>query len=280
MAAGIAPSQPKAHKALGQHWLVDKRYLRRIVEAADIGPEDTVVEVGAGSGLLTELLADVVPRLIAVEVDPRLAEKLQRRFTGQHRVTVLAADVLALPLGQILATAGAGPPYVVMGNLPFFIGTAIVRRFLKAALSPRWLIVTLQAEVAENVCAGLGRMSFLSVEAQYYAEPRLLFSIPGRAFRPPPKVQAAVVRLDVRPRPAVVVDDGEGFFRLVQAGFAAPRKQLANSLALGLRAAPIEIKKLLVAADIDHRRRPETLSLGEWSALYRAHGQAILASGE
>ncbi len=280
MAADGVPLSLRPRKALGQHWLVDRRYLRRIVEAADIDPRDTVVEVGAGSGLLTGPLAAIAPRLIAVEVDARLAAALRRRFAGRPQVKVLATDVLGLSPGQLLAAGGAGPPYVVMGNLPFFIGTAIVRHFLQAALPPRWLMVTLQAEVAQNICAAPGRMTFLSVEVQYYAQPRLLFYIPSRAFRPAPKVRAAMVRLDVRPEPAVVGDYGQEFFGLVQAGFAAPRKQLANSLALGLGITPDEARRLLAAATIDHRRRPQTLTLDEWAALYRAHRQGALAPGQ
>ena len=267
-------------KARGQHWLVDGRYLRRIVEAADVGTDDTVVEVGAGSGLLTERLVAVSPRLIAVEVDARLAARLQQRFAALPQVTVVAADILAVKPVDLLARGRAGPPYVVVGNLPFYIGTAIVRHFLQAEPPPRWLMVTLQAEVAENVCALPGRMSFLSVEVQYYAQGRPLFRIPARAFRPSPKVTAAVVRLDVRPQPAVAVDDSQAFFRFVQAGFAAPRKHLRNTLALGLRTRPAEAEALLVAATIDPQRRPQTLGLEEWASLYRAYRQSAMGSGQ
>jgi 16S rRNA (adenine1518-N6/adenine1519-N6)-dimethyltransferase len=234
-----------------------------------------VIEVGAGSGLLTERLPSVARRLIAVEVDDRLARQLQQRFAGRPNLTVVAADVLAVPPAELLALGGGRPPYVVMGNLPFFIGTAILRHFLQGQPPPRWLLVTLQAEVAEKLSAEPGQMSFLSVEAQYYARPRLLFHVPARAFRPPPKVRAAVVRLDVRSRPAVAVDDRQAFFRLVQAGFAAPRKQLRNSLALGLRIPPAEAEGLLAAADVESSRRPQTLSLAEWAALYRAYRLAV-----
>lgn len=264
---------PHPRKALGQHWLVDRRILSHIVAAAEIRPDDTVVEVGAGSGLLTEPLAAASPRLIAVEVDHELAARLRQQLAGRPQVTVVAADVLALAPAELLARAGAGSPYVVMGNLPFYIGTAIVRHFLRAQPPPRWLLVTLQAEVAESICAGPGRMSLLSIEFQYYAQPRLLFYIPARAFRPPPKVRAAVVRLDVRQRPPVEVVDSEGFLRLVQAGFAAPRKQIRNSLALGLRLPLDQAERLLAVAAIQRSRRPQTLALDEWAALYEAYRQ-------
>ncbi|MFQ5880589.1 MAG: 16S rRNA (adenine(1518)-N(6)/adenine(1519)-N(6))-dimethyltransferase RsmA [Dehalococcoidia bacterium] len=263
--------RPRPRKALGQHWLVDRRALRRIVAAADIGADDTVIEVGAGTGLLSERLADAAPRLIAVEVDRELAARLERQFAGRSNVTVVAADVLQVAAAELLAQGRARPPYIVMGNLPFFIGTVVVRHFLRAQPPPRCLVVTLQAEVAETMCAAPGRMGFLSVEVQYHARAKLLFYIPPRAFRPPPKVRAAVVQLDLQLQPAVEVDDRDAFFRLVQAGFAAPRKHLRNSLAIGLDMAAPEAGRLLQAAAIEARRRPQTLALQEWAALYRVY---------
>ncbi len=182
----VTGSRGRRRKALGQHWLVDRRVLRRIARAANFTPDDTVIEVGAGSGLLTELLAQRAGRLIAVEVDPELAASLRQRFGGRENVSVVAADVLSVAPEEFLAEGGGGLPYVVVGNLPYFIGSAIVRHFLTAAVQPRWLVVTLQAEVARNMAAGPGEMSYLSVEMQYYAEPRVLFEIAPSAFRPPP----------------------------------------------------------------------------------------------
>ena len=126
-------------------------------------------------------------RLIAIEVDPDLAAALRERFHGRDNVSVLESDVLALAPEEILSQGGGRLPYVVAGNLPYSIGSAIVRHFLAASAQPRWLLVTLQSEVARNMAAGPGRMSFLSVETQYYAQPRALFDIPPGAFRPPPK---------------------------------------------------------------------------------------------
>jgi 16S rRNA (adenine1518-N6/adenine1519-N6)-dimethyltransferase len=127
-----------------------------------------------------------------------------------------------------------------------------------------------QAEVAESMAAEPGLMSLLSVATQFYARPRVLFYVPPRAFRPPPKVRSAVIQLDVRPQPAVAVDDREAFFHLVRAGFAAPRKQLRNALALGLSLQPAAAEALLAAAAIDPQRRAQTLSIDEWARLYEA----------
>lgn len=271
-------SRLRPRKALGQHWLVDRRALAKIVAAAELTGEDTVIEVGAGSGLLTEAIAARAGHVIAVEVDGRLAHYLEERFAQRANVTIVCADVLSLSPEELLAQGGATPPYLVMGNLPFFIASAVIRRFLAARSPPQRLIVTVQAEVAQNIAARPGQMTFLSVLMQYYAQPRILFYIPPRSFRPPPKVRSAVVRLEVRPRPAVAVDDREAFFRLVQAGFAAPRKHLRNSLALGLGLPSAAAEHLLAAASIEPTRRPQTLSLEEWANLYLAYRQGVMAS--
>ena len=270
----VTGSRRGRRKALGQHRLVDRRVLRRIARAADFTPDDTVIEVGAGSGLLTELLARGASRLIAVEVDPELAAGLRERFHGRENVSILEADILSLAPEEVLARGGGRLPYVVAGNLPYSIGSPIVRHFLTARAQPRWLLVTLQAEVARNVAAGPGGMTYLSVEMQYYAQPRLLFEIPASAFRPPPKVRSAVLRLDTREGTAVEVDDREAFFALVRAGFAAPRKQLRNALAIGLACSASAVETMLAEAGVEPTRRAQTLTLEEWRALYRAYRQA------
>lgn len=260
----------RAKKWLGQHWLVDRKILRRIADAAEIAPGETVVEVGPGRGALTELLAERASRLIAVEVDRELAETLREKYSGAANVTVVEGDVLELPVEELLNGGDGGMPYVVVGNLPYFIGTAIVRKFLTSRLRPERLIVMLQAEVAERMTAQPGEMSYLAVETQLYAEARLLFRIPAKAFRPPPKVQSAVVRLDVRDSPDVEVDSQAAFLEVVQAGFAAPRKRLRNSLAVGLRVEPLEAAELLADAGVDGDQRPAMLSLEQWRDVYFA----------
>ena len=274
----VTESRGRRRKALGQHRLVDRRVLRRIARAADFSDEDTVIEVGAGSGLLTELLAQRASRLIAVEVDAELTAGLRERFRGRDNVSVVEADVLSISPEEVLTRGGGRLPYVVAGNLPYFIGSAILRHFLTVRAQPRWLLVTLQAEVARNIAAGPGKMSYLSVEMQYYAQPRLLFEIPAAAFRPPPKVRSAVLRLDTRQGTAVEVDDREAFFRLVQAGFAAPRKQLRNALSIGLERGAAEVEALLDVAGVEPIRRAQTLTLEEWRALYRAYRGTMIGT--
>jgi len=264
----VAPRRPR--KRLGQHFLTDRRILQRILAAARLSPSDTVVEVGAGRGILTESLAQAAGRVIAVEIDEALCEQMRLRLAPYPNVAIVCGDILALPPEELLTHAGATPPYVVVANLPYYIASAVLRRFLEAQTPPRQLIVMVQAEVAESMSAEPGRMGLLSVATQFYAQARILFFVPPRAFRPPPKVRSAVVRLDVRSQPAVAIDDREAFFRLVRAGFAAPRKQLRNVLVLGLGLEPTAAEALLAEAAIDAQRRAQTLSMEEWARLYEA----------
>jgi 16S rRNA (adenine1518-N6/adenine1519-N6)-dimethyltransferase len=262
-----------ARKSLSQHWLTEGALSR--IAAAEFTEADTVVEVGPGTGLLTDRLAQRAARLIAVEVDMRLAEALRQRFAGKPHVTILEADVLETGVDAILSAGGGGLPYVVVGNLPYFIGTAIVRKFIRDRLPPRWVIATLQAEVAANMSAQPGQMSYLSVETQVFAEARVLFRIPPRAFTPAPKVESAVIRLDIHDSPDVEVDDMDGFLALARAGFAAPRKRLRNSLAIGLRVEPGEAEAVIARAGLDPSRRPAELSLPDWRALYFARRASL-----
>ena len=260
----------RPRKALGQHWLSDRKALRRIAEAGEIGDDDTVIEIGAGTGLLTEELAKRAEKLIAVEVDEELAKRLRHRFSDGSNVSILQADVLTTPIEEMLIRGNGGVPYVVVGNLPYFIGTAIVRRFLQAMIPPRRMVVTLQAEVAESVTALPGRMRALSVQVQMLASARILFYLPSKAFTPPPKIRSAVVRLDVHDAPEVEVDDRDSFLNLVHAGFAAPRKRLRNSLAIGLGVEPDESSRILAGADLDPTQRPAQVTLAGWRDLYFA----------
>jgi 16S rRNA (adenine1518-N6/adenine1519-N6)-dimethyltransferase len=268
----------RTKKSLGQHWLVDRRVLRRIADAADSTDADTVVEIGCGTGLLTELLAERASRLIGVEVDEELVEGLRARFAEARNVAIVNADVMSITPEELLEAGGGSAPYVVVGNLPYNIGTAVVSRFLQAERPPRWLVVTLQEEVAESMAAQAGKMSYLAVITQALAEARVLFRIPPRAFRPPPKVRSAVIRLDVRDEPLAPRTEINAFSELLHAGFAAPRKRVRNSLAIGLRVEAAEAEALLARAGIDATVRPAEIGVDGWLALHRACAAAPAGS--
>ena len=251
-----------SRKALGQHFLTDRRVLSRILEAADVSLEDTVVEVGPGRGFLTRELVKLVRRVVAVEIDETLAGGLATKLDNPPNLEVLTADARTADLD-------VEGPYKVVANLPYYAANPIVRRFLEMKRQPARLVVMVQKEVALSMTASPGRMTVLSVAVQFYGSPRLVCSVPPRAFRPAPKVHSAVVSIDVKPEARNRVDDESRFFQLVRAGFAAPRKQLRNSLAQGLRVDGAEASALLASADIDARRRPGTLTVEEWILLYK-----------
>lgn len=258
----------RAHaKALGQHFLTDDHILGRIAGAAELDSQDTVLEVGPGQGALTRLLVAQAARVVAVELDPALAAVLPARLGHPNNLTVVVADARTVDIASLV---GRDRPYKVVANLPYYAANPIIRRFLEEAPQPRLMVVMVQQEVARSMTASPGDMSILSVAVQFYAQATQVCTVPSAAFRPPPKVTSAVVKLTPRPLPPVPVADPAAFFRLVRAGFAAPRKQLRNSLCQGLEAEGPRVSELLDSLGLDGRRRAETLSLEEWASIHRA----------
>ena len=252
---------------MGQHYLVDTVVLGRILAAAELTEDDVVLEVGPGLGSLTRGLVERVARVIAVEMDAHLAASLATRLGHPANLTTVEADARTMDIGALV---GNDPGYKVVANLPYYAANPIVRRLLEAEPKPALMVFMVQQEVARVMVAEPGRMGLLSVATQYYARSSLVCNVPPEAFRPPPKVTSAVVRLEPRSQPAVAVADPEAFFALVRAGFSAPRKQLRNSLSHGLGVPGAVVGQLLEALDLDGRRRAETLTLDEWAALYQS----------
>lgn len=271
---GLAP-----RKALGQNFLSDPALLARIAAGADSGAEDTVLEIGAGLGALTQELARRAGQVIAVETDPHLVDVLRDTLSGWPNVRLVHGDILTLEIPDLLGIEPpAAPPlwgtrlphYHVVANLPYYITAAVLRHLLEAPLRPARLVVTVQREVAERLVAAPGEMSLLSVSAQFYGVPRVLFRIKPGAFFPPPQVESAVVRLDTYPDPPVPVGDVAWFFTVVRAGFAQKRKQLRNTLASALAMPVAQVEAALHNAGLDPTRRAETLTLAEWGRLAQA----------
>ena len=248
---------------LGQNFLIDRRIARRIVNAADLAPDDQVLEIGPGRGALTGLIAERCSRLVAVELDPELAAGLPSRLSPDRDVTVVNIDALELDPSRYF-----DGPYKLIANLPYYVATAIIRRYLTVQPKPRSMVVMVQREVAQNIAATPGRMSLISVMVQLHGSVRMVASVPPRAFRPRPRVTSAVIRIDPFGQPVVPIDDPDAFVEFAAAGFRAPRKQIRNSLRLGLGATLTESSAALAASDIDGERRPATLSLDEWARLY------------
>ena len=260
-----------ARKSLGQHFLVDQRIVSRIVDAADLTPDDTVVEIGPGRGVLTARLVQAAGRVVAVELDAQLCEELPGRLGFPQNLECVNADarVVEVPALSKVRRSVAVRNYKVIGNLPYYAANPIVRRVLESEPPPSLALFMVQKEVADSMTAPPGRMSLLSVATQCYATARQVCPAPPKAFRPPPKVRSAVVRLDLLESPVVDTDSRDAFFRVVRAGFSAPRKQIHNSLSHGLSADPGVCRAMLERAGIDGQRRPATLSLHEWAGLCR-----------
>jgi 16S rRNA (adenine1518-N6/adenine1519-N6)-dimethyltransferase len=255
----------RARKSLGQHFLVDESVLQTIVEAAELSPRDTVIEVGPGLGILTAELIRWAGNVVAVELDTNLASLLKRRLASSPNLRVINTDILKISPSELLEVTSR---YKVVANLPYYITSPVLRYFVEASSKPSLMVVMVQKEVGEAIVAGPGKMSLLAVSLQVYSKPRIISYVPARCFYPQPKVDSVILRFDLLPEPAVKVADIDGFFDLVRAGFGSPRKQLHNSLAHSLGMKPAEITLLLEGANIDSKRRAETLSLEEWARLY------------
>lgn len=272
--------QPR--KALGQNFLIDELALGDIAAAAAAPGVDTVLEIGAGPGGLTEELIERFPRVVAVEIDEELAGLTRRRLAGNGQLTVIAADILDFEPVELLQEAGAGAPYVVAGNLPYYITQPIVRRLLEADPAPERIVVMVQREVARRMVGAKGRESLLSMSIKFYGEPRALFDVPSSSFWPAPKVDSAVVAIDRLDEPPVPIapDERMSFFHLIRAGFASPRKQLHNALPGALGLPNDDVTASLEAAGLDPALRAQHLDLPEWEALYRAiestHPEALV----
>ncbi len=254
-------------RRLGQNFLVSEGALRRVVAAADLSADDQVLEIGPGVGSLTVLLAQQARRVVAVELDERLRPVLQAVLAPYPHVQVLFGDILA----QDVAALMEGQPYKVVANIPYYITSAVIRHLLTAAVRPEQLVLTVQREVAQRIVARPPRMSLLAVSVQVFGEARQVARLPAGAFYPRPKVDSAVVRLDVAPQPKIPETQLEAFFRLARAGFGQRRKTLRNALAAGLGWSPAQVELLLHEAGLDPHRRAETLDLEAWARLTAAY---------
>ncbi len=245
-------------RRLGQHFLYDTSILKRIIQAARLSPWDLVVEIGAGTGRLTKMLAEKVKKVIAIELDDELFERLKIDLKGFENVELIHCDVLKFPFENI-------DKFKVVGNVPYYITTPIIFRLLDAKEMLMTMTLTIQKEVAERIVAGPGGKDYgvLSIMVQYHAEPELEFIVSREAFRPVPRVDSAVVHIKILEGPTVDVKDEQLFFRVVKTAFLQRRKTLANSLKSFGR----DIKEILIKSGIDPKRRPETLSSEEFARL-------------
>ncbi|NLU36377.1 MAG: 16S rRNA (adenine(1518)-N(6)/adenine(1519)-N(6))-dimethyltransferase RsmA [Clostridiales bacterium] len=254
-------------KSLGQNFLIDENILNKIVQGAQLASDDYVLEIGPGVGTLTAALARHAAKVVAVEIDRSLKPILDETLEGFNNVEVVYGDILKLDLEELTKDRLEGRPFKIVANLPYYITTPIIMRFLENDCSYTSITVMIQQEVAARMAAGPGSKEYgaLSVAVQFYTRPRLICKVPASVFLPPPKVGSIVIALDRRNKPAVDVEDTACFFKIVRAVFAQRRKTLLNNLVsagiTGLDKAALSQK--LSRLGIDPERRGETLSLEE-----------------
>jgi 16S rRNA (adenine1518-N6/adenine1519-N6)-dimethyltransferase len=253
-------------KGLGQNFLQDDHALQAIVASADIAPDDDVLEIGPGLGNLTRYLALAAHSVTSVELDKALFPALESVVAPYQNVRLVQGDILRMDLADLMKS----PDYLVVANIPYYITSTLFRHLLESNLHPSRLVLTVQEEVAERICAKPGRMSLLSLSVQIYGTPYILTRIPAEAFYPAPKVDSAVLRVEILPEPVIPALLLNTFFTLIKAGFSQRRKTLRNSLSGGLGLAPAAVEKMLAATGIAPMRRAETLSLEEWHKLCNA----------
>ena len=257
-----------ADKRLGQNFLVDIDSLHKVVEAASLDPQDRVLEIGAGLGNLTRLLATQVSYVVAVELDTRLLPPLQEVLAPFTNIKIIAGDILALDPGEFFKDEDSDTGhYLVVANIPYYITSAVMRHLLEARPQPDRMVLTIQHEVAERICAAPGDLSLLALSVQVYGKPRIMARLPAGAFYPPPKVDSAVIRVDMYAKSVIPPAQIELFFRLAKAGFSQKRKTIRNAIAGSLAYSTQSVEALLRSAGIEPSRRAETLDLEEWSRL-------------
>ncbi|OGY42611.1 MAG: ribosomal RNA small subunit methyltransferase A [Candidatus Buchananbacteria bacterium RBG_13_36_9] len=271
---GIRPS-----KAKGQNFLINQNVLQKIVAAAQLKKEGNVLEIGPGLGILTEELIKYSQNVLAVELDKRLLFFLKQKFKAPKNLEILEADILKIKNADLVKNFVDSKDYKVVANLPYNITKPILRKFLSYQPKPSVLVILVQKEVAEKICAKPGEMSLLSLTVQFYGQPEIIGYVGKQNFYPQPKVDSAILRIksypqnlppDLVKKPALLAGfEEKKFWQLVKLGYSSPRKQLHNNLAAGLKIPNSEIKIALKTAKLNEKIRAEELALTDWFILYQ-----------
>lgn len=255
---GIRPD-----KSLGQNFLQEDAALRKIISVSQIAPSDTILEIGPGLGSLTRYLALTAKEVIAVEIDDSLLPILSSVLKDFKNAKVIQGDILKIPVADLIKTN----TYRVVANIPYYITSAIIRHLLESQPRPKGIVLTIQKEVAQRICAKPGDMSLLALSVQVFGKPDIVADISSDAFFPAPNIDSSVIRLEIFSEPVIPATQLDSFFKLAKAGFSQKRKILRNSLSAGLSISGDDAEGLLKKSGIDPKRRAETLSISEWAYL-------------
>ena len=282
----------KPNKIMGQNFLVDNNILKKIIETANLNKNDTVLEVGPGLGVLTKELAEKAKKVITIEKDKEIVEILKKELENYENIEIICNDVLkilkdrvlerwagtalksyilakqgcankAVPSPDFLKTRSLN--YKVVANIPYYLTSHLIRTLLESENQPKEIVLLIQKEVAQRICASIPRMNLLAVSVQFYGIPEIISYVPKEDFLPEPKIDSAIIKVTNIKKPNNV--DIKKFFRLIKAGFSSPRKQLANNLANGLNLNKEEIKKALAECDLNIQARASNLSIKDWIKL-------------
>ena len=272
----------KAKKSLGQNFLRDENVVQEILGIAEVAAEDNVLEIGPGTGVLTEALAQAGAHVVAIELDHRLIDDLTKKFSQYENVSVIEGDILKVSIPDLVRNAFSGnktdesaslsthyslptTDYKVIANIPYYITAPIIRTLLSLSVPPQSLTLMVQDEVAERLAAEPGDMSLLSVMAQYYSDVEKKLFVPKESFDPVPQVDSAVIH--IVPKRVYDKENDRKIFRLVRAGFAARRKTLANNLSTSLQVPRADVEKILETNALRKDIRAQALSIEDWERL-------------
>jgi 16S rRNA (adenine1518-N6/adenine1519-N6)-dimethyltransferase len=254
----------KANKILGQNFLIDRNILNKIISASDIKKTDTVLEVGPGVGTLTQELAKYAKQVIAVEKDKNMIEILKETLVEYNNVNIIEGDILEKPNSEYIIH---NTKYKVIANIPYYLTSPLIRKFLESENPPEFMVLMVQKEVAQRICSIPPSMNLLAVSVQFYAEPKIISYVSKNSFMPAPNVDSAIIKITPSFDGASPRVNQESFFKVVKAGFAHPRKQLLGNLSSGLKLSRQEIEKMLLQNGIKPNQRAQTLSIQDWEKL-------------
>lgn len=259
----------KPKKSLGQNFLNNKAVIDKIIQAADLTPDDFVLEIGPGKGILTEELAKAAGKVVAVEIDGSLVELLRNKFSSTKNVEIISGDILKTDLNKLVSGYKLqATGYRVIANLPYYITSPIIRLFLESEFPPQEMILMVQKEVAERIAAKAGQMSILAVSVQYYADIKILFDVGKENFDPIPEVDSAVIHVTHNMKHETRDKKyNQNFFRVVRAGFSAKRKTLVNNLSNSLHLDKNAVEEKIKTIPLSGIVRAQELSVEDWKKL-------------